>query len=219
MDEIAQAEKDRKAVIEGKILLLRAFVAGNDSLTSEQIKVRITELETKRPDEESFEELIGPATAIYTTVMEFLVKEVVQKEETEVQQAEIDRLNRVAEDEKLIAKNKEIAAQASLKAEKETVAAQTREQVAKDLLIESERKHKEDLEQAKVDAQIEVDRKKAQEARDAAKRAADVEHMKKVNNIALIAIHEAVPGIGVEIAKQVVVAIAKKKIQNITINY
>ena len=175
---------------------------------------------------------------------ERIAKEQAEREEAERKQAEIDRIERekrIAEEAKAKAEAEAKAAaekaerDAAAKLEAERIASAKRiaeEQLRAKMEAEAaERKRLADIKaaeekaeaekQAIIQAQLEKERKEAAriEAERIAneKRVADLEHRKKINNAAKSSIMEF--GFSCEEAEKIVSAIAKGRIDHVTINY
>jgi chromosome segregation ATPase len=232
-DAWEQAEKDRAAKHESVITHIKNFVAMEPNHSTEQLKEFIKHLEELEINS-TFEEYEEQAKLAKFETLETLRTALAAREKYETEQAELERL-RIAEQQRLQREREEqIAQQAAenARAEAERKAQAEREQAeraAKEAeqrearlkaekeaaelraaqAAETERKRIEAEQLAKAEAE-----RKAEEAR-----LANVEYKRSINSEAVKALCFAVPGLTEDMAKDVVRAIAKNAVPNVTIKY
>lgn len=226
------AKKERIAKFEGDIEEIKRIGLSAANYDAASLKAAIADLESKPL--ESFEEYEEQAKLAKFETLETLRNALVEREKYEAEQAELERL-RIAEQQRLQREREEQIAreaaenaraeaerkaqaerdqaeraakeaeqrEARLKAEKE--AAELRATQA----AETERKRIEAEQFAKAEA-----KRKAEEAR-----LANVEYMRSINSEAVKALCFAVPCLTEDMAKDVVRAIAKNAVPNVTIKY
>lgn len=226
------AKKERIAKFEGDIEEIKRIGLSAANYDAASLKAAIADLESKTL--ESFEEYEEQAKLAKFETLEALRTTLAAREKYEAEQAELERL-RIAEQQRLQCEREEqIAQQAAenARAEAESKARAEREQAeraAKEAeqrearlkaekeaaelratqAAETERKRIEAEQFAKAEAE-----RKAEEAR-----LANVEYKRSINSEAVKALCFAVPGLTEDMAKDVVRAIAKNSVPNVTIKY
>ena len=236
-DAWEQAEKDRVAKHEATISVIRmplSLIQNEDGeWTAQSIKDAISELENRVIDS-SFEEYEEQAKLAKFETLEALRKALIAREKYEAEQAELERL-RIEEQQRLqrereeqiardAAENARAEAERKAQAEREQAERAAKEAEQREALLraekdaaelratqaaETERKRIEAEQFAKAEAE-----RKAEEAR-----LANVEYMRSINSEAVKALCFAVPGLTEDMAKDVVRAIAKNAVPNVTIKY
>lgn len=226
------AKKERIAKFEGDIEEIKRIGLSAANYDAANLKAAIADLESKAL--ESFEEYEEQAKLAKFETLETLRKALIAREKYEAEQAELERL-RIAEQQRLqrereeqiareAAENARAEAERKAQAErdqaeraaKEAEQREARLKAEKDAAelraaqaAETERKRIEAEQFAKAEAE-----RKAEEAR-----LANVEYMRSINSEAVKALCFAVPGLTEDMAKDVVRAIAKNAVPNVTIKY
>lgn len=232
-DAWEQAEKNRVAKHENAILVIKEHLQELDTLDSSFITNRIEHLENLDVDY-TFEEYEEKAKLAKFETLEVLRKALVEREKYEAEQAELERLRQAEILRQQQEREAQIAREAAEKAtreaeekarfEAERVQREKREAEQREARLkaekeaaelravqaaENERKRIEAEQAAKAEAE-----RKAEEAR-----LADVEHRRKINQEAVSALCYCVAGLTEEMAKDVIRAIAKPAVPNVSIKY
>ncbi|MBB4835014.1 hypothetical protein [Acinetobacter schindleri] len=232
-DAWEQAEKNRVAKHENAILVIKEHLQELDTLDSSFITNRIEHLENLDVDY-TFEEYEEQAKLAKFETLEVLRKALVEREKYEAEQAELERLRQAEILRQQQEREAQIAREAAEKAtreaeekarfEAERVQREKREAEQREARLkaekeaaelravqaaENERKRIEAEQAAKAEAE-----RKAEEAR-----LADVEHRRKINQEAVSALCYCVAGLTEEMAKDVIRAIAKPAVPNVSIKY
>lgn len=236
-DAWEQAEKDRVAKHEHHIATIRMAVslatAADSEWTAFTIKEAIQTLEDKVIDS-SFEEYEEQAKLAKFETLEVLRKALTAREKYEAEQAELERLRQAEILRQQQEREAQIAHEAAEKATREA------EEKAR---FEAERVQREKAEAEQREARLKAEKEAAElravqaaenerkriEAEQAAKaeaerkaeeaRLADVEHRRKINQDAVSALCYCVAGLTEEMAKDVIRAIAKPAVPNVSIKY
>ena len=232
-DAWEQAEKDRVAKHEQFIAEIKEAADYANEVDSGGLKNRITFVEGKNIDS-SLEEYEEQAKLAKFETLEVLRKALVEREKYEAEQAELERLRQAEILRQQQEREAQIAREAAEKAtreaeekarfEAERVQREKREAEQREARLkaekeaaelravqaaENERKRIEAEQAAKAEAE-----RKAEEAR-----LADVEHRRKINQEAVSALCYCVAGLTEEMAKDVIRAIAKPAVPNVSIKY
>lgn len=236
-DAWEQAEKDRVAKHEHHIATIRMAAslatAADSEWTAFTIKEAIQTLEDKVIDS-SFEEYEEQAKLAKFETLEVLRKALVTREKYEAEQAELERL-RLAEQARLQREHEErIAREAAEKAtreaeekarfEAERVQREKAEAEQREARLKAEKEAAElravqaaENERKRIEAEQFAQAEAARKAEEA--RLADVEHRRKINQEAVSALCYCVAGLTEEMAKDVIRAIAKPAVPNVSIKY
>ena len=227
------AKKERIAKHENAILTIKEHLQELDSLDSSRIKNRIEHLENFDVDY-TFEEYEEQAKLAKFETLEALRTALAAREKYEAEQAELERL-RIAEQQRLqrereeqiareAAENARAEAGRKAQAERDQAERAAKEAEQREALLKAEKDAAElraaqaaETERKRIEAEqfakAEAERK-AEEAR-----LANVEYMRSINSEAVKALCFAVPGLTEDMAKDVVRAIAKNAVPNVTIKY
>lgn len=234
LTDFEQAEKDRIAKHEESILSINfyktAVIADKDSVWLKGVIRNVEEIAI----DSSFEEYEEQAKLAKFETLEVLRKALVEREKYEAEQAELERLRQAEILRQQQEREAQIAREAAEKAtreaeekarfEVERVQREKREAEQREARLkaekeaaelravqaaENERKRIEAEQAAKAEAE-----RKAEEAR-----LADVEHRRKINQEAVSALCYCVAGLTEEMAKDVIRAIAKPAVPNVSIKY
>ena len=233
LTDFEQAEKDRVAKHEQFIAEIKEAADYANEVDSGGLKNRITFVEGKNIDS-SLEEYEEQAKLAKFETLEVLRKALVEREKYEAEQAELERLRQAEILRQQQEREAQIAREAAEKAtreaeekarfEAERVQREKREAEQREARLkaekeaaelravqaaENERKRIEAEQAAKAEAE-----RKAEEAR-----LADVEHRRKINQEAVSALCYCVAGLTEEMAKDVIRAIAKPAVPNVSIKY
>ena len=232
-DAWEQAEKDRIAGHEEAIQNIKSAACHYIDTPSEELKRSLHWLENLVIDA-AYEEYEDRAKLGRYEAIELLKNNIVAREKYEAEQAELER-QRIAEQERLRREHEErIAREAEERATRQAEEAARREaerfENEKRQAAEREAKLKAEKEAAELRAvqaaenerkRIEAEQfaqaeatRKAEEAR-----LADVEHRRKINQEAVSALCYCVAGLTEEMAKDVIRAIAKPAVPNVSIKY
>lgn len=232
-DAWEQAEKDRVAKHENAILVIKEHLQELETLDASRIVNRIEHLENFDVDY-TFEEYEEQAKLAKFETLEVLRKALVEREKYEAEQAELERL-RLAEQARLQREHEErIAREAAEKAtreaeekarfEAERVQREKREAEQREARLKAEKEAAElravqaaENERKRIEAEQFAQAEAARKAEEA--RLADVEHRRKINQEAVSALCYCVAGLTEEMAKDVIRAIAKPAIPNVSIKY
>lgn len=236
-DAWEQAEKDRVAKHENAIAVIRMVPSLAESLdaewTAQNIKEAIETLENRVIDS-SFEEYEQEAKLAKLETLESLRTALTIREKYEAEQAELERLRQAEILRQQQEREAQIAREAAEKATREA------EEKAR---FEAERVQREKLEAEQREARLKAEKEaaelravqaaenerkrieaeqfaQAEAARKAEEaRLADVEHRRKINQEAVSALCYCVAGLTEEMAKDVIRAIAKPAVPNVSIKY
>ena len=232
-DAWEQAEKDRVAKHEQFIAEIKEAADYANEVDSGGLKNRITFVEGKNIDS-SLEEYEEQAKLAKFETLEVLRKALVEREKYEAEQAELERLRQAEILRQQQEREAQIAREAAEKATREA------EEKAR---FEAERVQREKREAEQREARLKAEKEAAElravqaaenerkriEAEQAAKaeatrkaeeaRLADVEHRRKINQEAVSALCYCVAGLTEEMAKDVIRAIAKPAVPNVSIKY
>ena len=233
LTDFEQAEKDRVAKHEQFIAEIKEAADYANEVDSGGLKNRITFVEGKNIDS-SLEEYEEQAKLAKFETLEVLRKALVEREKYEAEQAELEHLRQAEILRQQQEREAQIAREAAEKAtreaeekarfEAERVQREKREAEQREARLkaekeaaelravqaaENERKRIEAEQAAKAEAE-----RKAEEAR-----LADVEHRRKINQEAVSALCYCVAGLTEEMAKDVIRAIAKPAVPNVSIKY
>ena len=232
-DAWEQAEKDRVAKHEQFIAEIKEAADYANEVDSGGLKNRITFVEGKNIDS-SLEEYEEQAKLAKFETLEVLRKALVTREKYEAEQAELERLRQAEMLRQQQERDAQIAREAAEKATREA------EEKAR---FEAERVQREKAEAEQREARLKAEKEAAElravqaaenerkriEAEQAAKaeaerkaeeaRLADVEHRRKINQEAVSALCYCVAGLTEEMAKDVIRAIAKPAVPNVSIKY
>lgn len=232
-DAWEQAEKDRVAKHEQFIAEIKEAADYANEVDSGGLKNRITFVEGKNIDS-SLEEYEEQAKLAKFETLEVLRKALVEREKYEAEQAELERLRQAEILRQQQEREAQIAREAAEKAtreaeekarfEAERVQREKREAEQREARLKAEKEAAElravqaaENERKRIEAeqfaQAEAERK-AEEAR-----LADVEHRRKINQEAVSALCYCVAGLTEEMAKDVIRAIAKPAVPNVSIKY
>lgn len=232
-DAWEQAEKDRVAKHEQFIAEIKEAADYANEVDSGGLKNRITFVEGKNIDS-SLEEYEEQAKLAKFETLEVLRKALVTREKYEAEQAELERLRQAEMLRQQQERDAQIAREAAEKATREA------EEKAR---FEAERVQREKAEAEQREARLKAEKEAAElravqaaenerkriEAEQAAKaeaerkaeeaRLADVEHRRKIKQEAVSALCYCVAGLTEEMAKDVIRAIAKPAVPNVSIKY
>ena len=232
-DAWEQAEKDRVAKHENAILVIKEHLQELETLDASRIVNRIEHLENFDVDY-TFEEYEEQAKLAKFETLEVLRKALVTREKYEAEQAELERLRQAEILRQQQEREAQIAREAAEKAtreaeekarfEAERVQREKREAEQREARLKAEKEAAElravqaaENERKRIEAeqfaQAEAERK-AEEAR-----LADKEHRRKINQEAVSALCYCVAGLTEEMAKDVIRAIAKPAVPNVSIKY
>lgn len=233
LTDFEQAEKDRVAKHENAILVIKEHLQELETLDASRIVNRIEHLENFDVDY-TFEEYEEQAKLAKFETLETLRKALVEREKYEAEQAEFERLRQAEILRQQQERDAQIAREAAEKATREA------EEKAR---FEAERVQREKLEAEQREARLKAEKEvaelravqaaenerkrieaeqvaKAEAERKAAEaRLADVEHRRKINQEAVSALCYCVAGLTEEMAKDVIRAIAKPAVPNVSIKY
>ena len=233
LTDFEQAEKDRVAKHEQFIAEIKEAADYANEVDSGGLKNRITFVEGKNIDS-SLEEYEEQAKLAKFETLEVLRKALVEREKYEAEQAELERLRQAEILRQQQEREAQIAREAAEKATREA------EEKAR---FEAERVQREKREAEQREARLKAEKEAAElravqaaenerkriEAEQAAKaeatrkaeeaRLADVEHRRKINQEAVSALCYCVAGLTEEMAKDVIRAIAKPAVPNVSIKY
>lgn len=226
------AKKERIAKFEGDIEEIKRIGLSAANYDAASLKAAIADLESKPL--ESFEEYEEQARLAKFETLEALHKALIAREKYEAEQAELERL-RIAEQQCLqrereeqiareAAENARAEAERKAQAERDQAERAAKEAEQREALLKAEKDAAElraaqaaETERKRIEAEqfakAEAERK-AEEAR-----LANVEYMRSINSEAVKALCFAVPGLTEDMAKDVVRAIAKNAVPNVTIKY
>lgn len=226
------AKKERIAKFEGDIEEIKRIGLSAANYDAASLKAAIADLESKPL--ESFEEYEEQAKLAKFETLETLRNALVEREKYEAEQAELERL-RIAEQQRLqrereeqiareAAENARAEAERKAQAERDQAERAAKEAEQREALLKAEKDAAElraaqaaETERKRIEAEqfakAEAERK-AEEAR-----LANVEYMRSINSEAVKALCFAVPGLTEDMAKDVVRAIAKNAVPNVTIKY
>ncbi len=192
--------------------------------SSVEIRGKIKELEAFDVGER-WEEFQDDAETTKSNVLASLKDNLAKAEESERQQAEIERLRKIEEEHKANAAKQKAAEEKEAQAKREKEAA---EKAKKEAEEKAEREKAEALAKAEADKlkavedeRARIEAEKLKEQKDAEKREANKKHKAKIHNDILAALQKNVDQgvMGEDLLKGLVVAMAKGEIPHVTINY
>ncbi|NLY16618.1 MAG: hypothetical protein GXZ05_09620 [Gammaproteobacteria bacterium] len=232
LNEWEAVEKSRKRAHEQKIDWLNNWDDQLEHAPSEIIKQRMAEVEAVELGE-SWQEYEAEAARAKDKALTGLRELLAVTEQREAEQAELERLRQEAAEREQKEREERIAREAAEKARQEQAEALAKAQAEKELAeqrriaaekqaeldrIEAQARAKQ---QAEAAAQAERDRIAAEQAKadaEKAAREADREHQGNINRAAMEAIQQA-GSLSDEQAREVIRAIVKGQVPNVTINY
>lgn len=232
-DAWERAEKDRVAKHEQFIAEIKEATDYADEVNSGGLRNRIAFVEEKVIDS-LLEEYEEQAKLAKFETLEVLRKALTAREKYEAEQAELERLRQAEILRQQQEREAQIAREAAEKAtrEAEEKARLEAERVAREKLEAEQREARLKAEKEAAElraAQAAENERKRIEAEQAAKaeaerkaeeaRLADVEHRRKINQEAVSALCYCVAGLTEEMAKDVIRAIAKPAVPNVSIKY
>ena len=235
LTEWENTEKERVEKLESDINEMSE--AGNQTteqwldLPLDAMKDRLEEINNVVIDD-SWDEYKDRADEVKEAAISRITKAIEKRETHEQEQAELEKLRKEKIERETKEREDRIAREATEKAEKEAeekakIEAERVErekqqaieaqQAAERRAVEAEKQAKIDAENAVKAEREKIKAKKAAEKLAAEKREANTMHKKKINNEAMTAL--VAIGLNEDIAKNVVSAIAKHEIPNVTISY
>lgn len=240
--ELEQKEKARIAALDQRLNEIHKIgsCAEFDVLPSETINAWIEKLDAIAIDA-TWDEYQDRASAAKEAAKVKLSSALQTRLTWEAQQAEIARLKAEQEEKDRIQREEQIAAKARHEAEqnalREKIAAEQREQAAKDAQLKAEadakeahqrliREQKESAERERVAAEQAAERERQRIAQEEAnrkaeeeRRAADVEHRRTYNREVIAAMQQALPSLSEQDAITLLTAIVQQKVPHVTIQY
>ncbi|WP_180003410.1 MULTISPECIES: hypothetical protein [unclassified Acinetobacter] len=233
LTDFEQAEKDRVAKHENAILVIKEHLQELETLDASRIVNRIEHLENFDVDY-TFEEYEEQAKLAKFETLEVLRKALVTREKYEAEQAELERLRQAEMLRQQQERDAQIAREAAEKAtreaeekarfEAERVQREKAEAEQREARLKAEKEAAElravqaaENERKRIEAEQFAQAEGARKAEEA--RLADVEHRRKINQEAVSALCYCVAGLTEEMAKDVIRAIAKPAVPNVSIKY
>lgn len=242
LSEFEAKEAERVEALQKKIAIIKNYREAADSASSVNIAQLIAKAESTVIDQ-SFEEFEAEAHREKAATIEALNAALAKQKQREEEQAELDRLRKEAAEREQKEREERIAREASERAQREAAEAAAREKAeaeakakaereaverkAMELKLAAEKAEREKLEaeerarKAAIETEERLKReakeKQEREQAEARKREANKRHRAKINNEAKAELIKL--GITEDQAKNVITAIAKNQIPNVSIKY